>query len=348
MDRQQEKDVISYRDKVSNISQIGGIETSILDNGIGRGNRIAWFNTGGGLRFKVNIDRAMDIGEAFYNQYGLAWVSHQGFGRPQPWVNQGIDWLRNFGGGLLTTCGLTHVGGPENDDFGQRGLHGEVSNIPTEIVSIVQPDLSRQQYKMSITGRILESSVFASHVELRRTLSADLFSSELTIEDEVTNLGNTTIPHMLLYHFNFGYPLIDEGVQLVWNGETKSRGGSALDDAIFASDHDYTQGQAVLQEHSGFGEAAGFIDPQADDQGLYHFGIKNSKLNLSAMLTASKDQMPALTNWQHWGKREYVVGLEPGTNYPIGQQKARAEGSLLFLEPGQRKNYKVVIRINND
>ena len=35
-----------WHDKVSNHAQIGGIETSVLDNGPGRGTRVAWVNTG--------------------------------------------------------------------------------------------------------------------------------------------------------------------------------------------------------------------------------------------------------------------------------------------------------------
>ena len=54
--------------KISNHAQVGGIETSVLDNGLGRGTRIAWINTGTGLRYKVVIDRAMDIADAFYIQ----------------------------------------------------------------------------------------------------------------------------------------------------------------------------------------------------------------------------------------------------------------------------------------
>ena len=93
--------------KVGNVAQMGGIETSVLDNGLGRGSRIAWINTGTGLRYKVLLDRAMDVADAFYNQYSLAWLSHAGVSPPDRFSDQGIGWLRNFGGGLVTTCGLS-------------------------------------------------------------------------------------------------------------------------------------------------------------------------------------------------------------------------------------------------
>ena len=74
----------------------------------------------------------MDIADAFFNQHSLAWLSHEGVTFPQPFSDRGADWLRTFGGGLLTTCGLTHVGGPETDEHGKRGLHDRISNIPAE------------------------------------------------------------------------------------------------------------------------------------------------------------------------------------------------------------------------
>ena len=54
----------NWQDKVGNYTQIGGIETSVLDNGPGRGTRIAWVNTGSGLRYRVIIDRGLDIADA--------------------------------------------------------------------------------------------------------------------------------------------------------------------------------------------------------------------------------------------------------------------------------------------
>ena len=181
----------SWKDKISNPAQMGGIETSILDNGAGRGTRVAWINTGTGLRYKVVIDRAMDIADAFYNQHSLAWLSHAGFTAPQPFSDRGLDWLRTFGGGLMTTCGLSHVGGPEVDEYGQRGLHGLISNMPAEIESIIQPDPLRGKMDMSITGRVKQTQVFGPSLELKRTISGTLGKASIKIHDEVVNVANT-------------------------------------------------------------------------------------------------------------------------------------------------------------
>ena len=60
------KKTFAWQDKVGNSSQVGGIETSVLDNGPGKGTRIAWVNTGAGLRYKVVVDRGLDLADAFY------------------------------------------------------------------------------------------------------------------------------------------------------------------------------------------------------------------------------------------------------------------------------------------
>lgn len=332
---------------INNHHQIGGIETSILDNGIGKGNRIAWINTGSGLRFKVNFDRGMDIGEAFYNQHCLTWLSHGGIPAPQTLSDIGINWLRTFGGGLLTTCGLQHVGGPEEDEFGARGVHGNISNLPAAIETIIQPDPARGQLEMSITGVIKESRIFGPNLELRRKITAILGTTEIRIEDEVINRGNTSTPLMLLYHFNFGYPLVQEGTKVLWEGEWKPRfeGDYAK---IFKEGHDFKTCPAPLESHAGGGEEVALIDPFCDSNNKVSCGLFNPILDFGVEMKFDKTQLPTLSNWLHFGDGEYVTGLEPGTNWPIGQKQARENGELQFLKPKESRRFEVSMKIKTE
>jgi hypothetical protein len=66
---------------------------------------------------------------------------------------------------------------------------------------------------------------------------------------------------------------------------------------------------------------------------------------LAVFLKFQKKQLPWLTNWQHWGRGEYVTGLEPGTNPPIGQAKARERNELIFLQPGETRSYELQIDV---
>jgi hypothetical protein len=55
--------------------------------------------------------------------------------------------------------------------------------------------------------------------------------------------------------------------------------------------------------------------------------------------------LPWLSNWQHWGPGEYVTGLEPGTNPPIGQRQAREDNALILLRPGEQRQFHVSLEV---
>ena len=337
-------DKAKWRHKLSNPQQLGGIETSVVDNGPGRGVRIAWVNTGTGLRYKLVLDRGMDILDAFFNEYSLAWISHAGLTAPQPFSNQGIDWLRTFGGGLLTTCGLSNAGPPNTDGSGGRGLHGNYSNIPTELVSVRQPDVFSQDLSFELVGKIRETTTFGPSLEMLRTVSGTVGSAEIRIKDQVTNRGNSPAPHMILYHINCGWPLIDDGTRIVWQGEKKSKATDASN-TEFNQTYGFTRCAPALEEHAGFGEDVAFIDPKADAHDQVVCGYANDELGLALKLSFSKIQMPWLINWQHWGKNEYVTALEPATHPPIGQAAARENGTLILLQPGETRTYDLKLEV---
>jgi len=339
-----DRTALPWHNKISHHAQVGGIETSILDNGLGRGTRIAWINTGAGLRYKVVIDRAMDIVDAFYNEHSLAWISHASVMPPQPFSNKGIDWLKTFSGGLVTTCGLDHAGSPDEYETDVRGLHGPVSNIPAEIISILQPDPANGVLEMSITGRILQTQVFGPTLELIRTISGTIGEPYIRIHDTVTNRGNTRSTHMLLYHINFGWPLADEGTEIFFDGSWKAR-YDGKENKIFREGNDFRHCPPPLDDHSGYGEEALFIDPTADSNGNCVCGLNNTRLGLRASVVFKKAQLPYLTNWQHWGKGEYVTGLEPANCYPLGRANTDKQGMLQHLQPGDKREYEFRIEV---
>ncbi len=338
---------IDWINKVSNPAQVGGIETAVLDNGAGRGTRIAWVNTGAGLRYKVVIDRGLDIADAQYNAHSLAWISDVGVTAPVQRPYRGIEWLHGFGGGLLTTCGLDHVGGPEADATGDRGLHSQYSGIPGTVESVIQPDPAAGRLDMRLTGIIKQSQPLGTQLTLRRTISSRLGEAVIHIDDEVVNTGNTPAPHMLLYHMNLGWPLVDEGVDICWQGPWVSREGNEKA-KIFKEGAPYKKGKPPLDDHIGSGEEAAFIDIAEGINGICYCGIHNPRLGIALAIEFKKSQLPWMTNWQHWGPGEYVVGLEPGTHPPIGQTRARQNGSLIMLQPNERRQYGITVRIHQN
>jgi len=340
------KNKYPWQDKICNTAQVGGIETSVLHDGLGRSVRIAWVNTGSGLRYKVVIDRGLDIADAFFNEHSLAWLSHAGVTAPRPDCAHDFEWLYSFGGGLLVTCGLTHAGPPESDDNEQRGLHGRISNIPASVESIIQPDLAAGKLDMSITGVVKQTRLFGTNYELRRTISSRIGEPTIRIHDVVTNLAPVTVPHMILYHCNFGWPLVDEGADIIWKGKCKSR-GMDQDNEIFNRKHNYRKCQKPLDIHRGR-EACGFIDVKPDGRGVCTVGIKSSKITMALVMKYKKKQLPWLCNWQHWGFGDYVCALEPGTNPPIGLIAAEKQKQLVKIAPGKSRTYDLELTVLTD
>lgn len=333
-----------WKHKISNSQQLGGIETSVLDNGAGKGVRIAWINTGTGLRYKIILDRGLDILDCFYNENSLAWISHSGAVGPQPFSNKGIDWLRTFGGGLLTTCGLSNVGPPNADENGDRGLHGNYSNIPAELVSIKQPDLFQNDLTFEIVGKVRETTTFGPSLELTRKISGNLGSASIQISDTIVNKGNTPAPHMILYHINCGWPLIDKETRIVWNGEIVPKKNDVTN-TEFNKRNGFKVCAPPLEEHNGFGEDVAFIKPKPDASDQVICGYANDDLQLGLKISFSKSQMPWLIHWQHWGKNEYVTALEPATNPPIGQAEARKNNTLIMIPPGESRSYDLKLQV---
>ena len=139
---------------------------------------------------------------------------------------------------------------------------------------------------------------------------------------------------------------MDEGTDIIWKGSWQSPGEK--ENKIFSQGNDFRTCPAPLTAHNGAGEEVAFIDIIPNDEGLCICGLHNRKLNLAVTLRFRKDQLPWLTNWQHWGEGEYVTGLEPGTNPPIGQAKARQENTLIHIAPGEKKMYDLEIEVFNN
>src|SRR6478736_2324424 len=74
-----------------NPAQVGGIESYALADGPARGVRALCVNTGGGLRYRVLVDRGLDIDQAFFNQHSLAFLTHKGATKPSRGLDDGID-----------------------------------------------------------------------------------------------------------------------------------------------------------------------------------------------------------------------------------------------------------------
>ena len=335
--------------KYINASQVGGIDAYTIDEGPARGVRVLCFNTGGGLRYRVLVDRGLDIDQAFINQYSLSFLTYKGLTPPTRGLDRGLDWLKSFAGGLLTSCGPFNIGPPGVDGDEELGLHGPHSNTAATIESVIQPDPHAGRMEMSVTGSIRYGAFYGPCVQLRRTITSRLGANAIDFLDEFTNAGNQSVPHAWLLHINFGYPLVDEGAELCYDSARVEPTDAPESAARFRKRADYKRIPGPQDRHRGPTSAVAYLFPNPTDRaGNAIVAIINRKLTLGVAIHYNTKQFTRLANWQHFGPREYVTALEPMNGTIAGRAHDRAQGLLDDLRPGGTKTYSYRLEVATD
>lgn len=324
--------------RVGRLEQIAGVRLVTLGDGAGRGVRVLEFRTGSGFSFEVLVDRAFDVGRCELKGRPLSWLS--GVGVSGPWYHkpEGLSFLRNFGGGLLTTCGLEHTlfmaedtaehyhyPPKETETF---GLHGRISNRPARLVGYGER-WEGEEYVLWAEGEILQAAVFGEHLLLRRRIEARVGQSRLTIRDEVENAGYARTPHMYLYHVNVGFPVVDEGSELLAPTRSVAARGTY-------PDQNYHKLHAP---RAGYLEQVFEHEMASEGDGTVPVAIVNREAGLGLYQLYDRRQFPHHFVWRMLGEGTYVVGIEPSTNRAAGRLDARKRGELIELEAQQKRTY---------
>lgn len=332
------------------VAAAGGVRAVVLDDGAERGIRVLEFRTGGGLRFDVLVDRAMDIGLAEFDDVSVGWRSSTGFRHPglhEINDEDGLSWLRSMSG-LLVSAGLDHTlfggeVGAEHYRYPSRltvrhGLHGRVGNLPARLTGYGEW-WDGERCVLWAEGEVRQAAIFAENLVLRRRIEADLGGAEIRLSDTVVNAGFDRTPHMFLYHVNVGWPLLEEG----------TRFDAPVSDTIWRTDSVVEQGvsNTVLPgPQPGFVEQVyeHVITPDAD--GRSRVRLVNDRLGRGFELDYDPVAFPAFFQWLNLREGSYAVGLEPSTHHVAGDAQARADGSMIWLEHGQERRYETMFRFS--
>jgi hypothetical protein len=262
--------------RVGRLAQVAGVRLVTLGDGVERGVRLLEFRTGTGFEFDVVVERAFDIGRCEYSGRALGWQSAAGFAGPWFYEPEGLGFLRSFGGGLLATCGLDHTLFMAEDTATQYhyppkatetyGLHGRVSNVPARLAGYGER-WDGDDCVLWAEGEVLQAAVFGEQLLLRRRVEARVGESRLRVHDVVENVGHDRTPHMYLYHVNAGYPVVDEGAELLVPARAVAARG----------DHG-TEGYTTLAAPStGFVEEVFEHELEPDAHGSVAVGIVNRR-----------------------------------------------------------------------
>ncbi len=326
--------------RVGDISQVAGARQSRLASGRADGVRAVDVKTGTGLSFTVLPGRGMDIAWAEYKGMAFGFVSKTGVTASEYFEPEGISFLRGFYAGLLTTCGLTYMGAACTDQGKELGLHGRIGNTPAEDVCVTN-EWDGDDFVMKIRGKMRESMVFAENLTLTREITAKLGENCLTINDTIENCGFDEQPFMLLYHYNFGYPLIDGTTKLIIPG-----------DKAKPRDAEAEKGKDIFSEFSspvhGYSEQCFYHDfdlmPDESAKAVLYNPALGEK-GIGVYLKYDRKQLPYLIEWKQMGEGDYVVGLEPATWLPEGRSKARQRGELEYIKPGEVRRFTAEVGV---
>ena len=329
--------------RLGRLDQLAGIRLVTLGDARERGIRVLEVRTGR-LAFDIPVDGAFDIGRCDLGGIPIAWVSPAGPVGPWYAEQTAWGWLRTFGGGLVATCGLDHAQGPGVDDVPHAyaeelatesyGLHGRVGTTPARLAGYG----SRWEgdcCTLWAEGEVAQVSFYGERMVLRRRIEADVGEALLRIHDEVENVGFVPWTHMQLYHCNVGWPILDEGAELL------------LPATAVREIHDDPPGE---YRNIGAPERAGVErvyehDLAAGPDGGVTVAVLNRARRLGFVQRFRRDQLPIHNVWRMLAEGFYALGLEPATNRDAGRWDARARGELLTMKPGEIRRYDLELEV---
>lgn len=310
--------------RIGSIRQLAGIEPIVLQEGKAAGVK-AFDVRNGRLRFHVLADRGMDIGQVECEGVPFAWISPVGYAASAYYEPDGNGWLRNFAGGLLTTCGLTQTGEACQDGEEKLGLHGRISNLPATQVSH-RERWDGDVYRLSVSGVVTQSSLYGEYVELQRAITTEYGSNEILVEDTVTNCGHSASPFMFMYHINLGFPLVDEGAVIVANC-TSIRAWEGTPTADLPAYHEVPPPSDTVDEEVLHLD----INPSADGNG--YVMLANRERGIGFYLKYNTVQFPAFSLWKGIRKGVYCIGFEPANCGLNGRVRERSGRGVASLQP---------------
>lgn len=322
---------------VGDIGQIADVRKSVLADGSSAGVEVFDFTTGTGFRFTVAAGRALDVTAASYQGRPLAWRSSVGDQHGAFYDPEGVEWLRTFFGGLVATCGITYAGAACEDEGKKLGIHGRIGNVPAKRVSF-GGYWEADEYIMWCSGVVREGSLFNDELELQRVISTKLGSNSFTIRDKVVNIGWRTSPLMILYHCNYGFPVVADGSEVVTPAKSvRPRDAEARDGA-----ESYYKLHKPTKDYK---EKVYYHEVKAGKDGRTVIGIVNRRMGIGGVIRYNPKQLPFLIQWKQMGQGWYTCGLEPANCLVEGRDKDRAARRLQFIGPQEEREFELELGV---
>ncbi len=260
----------------------------------------------------------------------------------------GLGWLKGFNEWIVR-CGLDSNGAPGRDvvidNNGNEAevfvpLHGKIANTPARHVEVQIEMLP--PHRITVLGIVDETMMFGPALRLTTAISTALGGNSLTIADQVTNLNDRPAEMQLLYHCNYGAPILEDGASLIAPFKTVSPRDPHARKDIQTCDQ-------FTGPTPGYVEQVYFCELTGERGGKTSVLLKNADGSLGSSLHFSRKQMPCFTLWKNTAAMRdgYVTGLEPATNYPNPKPFEREAGRVIVLNRGETQHCDLTIAVHD-
>ncbi len=328
------------------------VDKYVLHGGRQEGVEVIEVNNGRG-RFTIVPTRGMSIQQVIMDDLRLGWDSPvKGLVHPK-FVNlserQGLGWLYGFNEWMVR-CGLEFLGAPGPDEFidntGKKSsmdltLHGKIGNIPASQVEVIIE--RRPPYRIRIRGRVEEACLHGPKLELLAEISTLPNSNTLQVSDTITNRSTVEQEFGILYHANYGPPLMEQGAKFI----APVRRVTPINDISASGLKSYDSYPAPTP---GVPEHVFCMQLWADENNNTKVMLRNAKGDKAVSMAFSIEQLPCFTLWKNPVALEdgYVTGLEPGTGFSRNRSVERKFGRVPKLAPHQSRSFTIDFALHCD
>lgn len=252
----------------------------------------------------------------------------------------GLGWLDGFDE-LLCRCGLVSNGAPEFDKETKAlkyPVHGRIANRPAHAVELT---VDSDKQEISLKGIVEETRFHFTKLRMTSTITTKFDSTSFTVHDEIENFSASPAEIQMLYHVNFGLPLLDAGSRVVVPAKTVVPRNARAASGVKTWD-------SYAAPEPAWEEMVYFLELNADAAGQTRTLLKNAHGTRGVSLVFNKQQLPWFSLWKNTTAAAdgYVTGLEPGTNFPNPRSYEGEQGRVVKLAPSGKQVFDVTLEIH--
>ena len=348
-----------FHETLTDTSTNTWVEDFSIDSGVGKTGEVAWsvrkYTLRGGkqagvdvvevnngkLRFTVVPTRGMNVHELYCGDVRLGWDSPVTELVNPLFINPadrgGLGWLDGFNE-WMTRCGYEFAGHPGEDGDKMLSLHGKASNLPASKVEVFLRD-----NRLHVRGRVEEKMFKFVNFEMVTDISTEIGSTSVRFDDTLTNRGSNPQEFEIIYHTNYGEPLLEKGSRFL----AATRSVTPFDERAVEELKDY---QVYYAPTKGYGETVYCMELNAGADGRTTVMLQNADATRGVAMSYNVDSLPFFTLWKNTdvGEKGYVTGLEPGSGYPYNRSVERERGRVKKIAPGQARKFQVEVDVLMD